>query len=101
VHAKIAWQNWQSVDVYSPPLLDMVQPSHPGLLCCCAYSCLQEGDRVVMVQEYADGGDLFNLLQKYGGCLSERIAVQMVLDPFLRVLQVRKAGYTGEAGMPL
>eukprot|EP00882_Tetradesmus_deserticola_P013256 GHRQ01014060.1.p1 GENE.GHRQ01014060.1~~GHRQ01014060.1.p1 ORF type:complete len:156 (+),score=46.17 GHRQ01014060.1:721-1188(+) len=42
-----------------------------------------------MVQEYADGGDLFNLLQKYGGCLSERIAVQMVLDPFLRVLQVR------------
>jgi hypothetical protein len=54
-----------------------------------AFSCLQEGDRVVMVQEYADGGDLFNLLQKYGGCLSERIAVQMVLDPFLRVLQVR------------
>lgn len=41
-----------------------------------------------MVQEYANGGDLFNLLQKYGGCLSERIAVQMVLDPFLRVLQV-------------
>jgi hypothetical protein len=41
-----------------------------------------------MVQEYADGGDLFNLLQKYGGCLSERVAVQMVLDPFLRVLQV-------------
>lgn len=55
---------------------------------CCR---LQEGDRVVMVQEYADGGDLFNLLQKYGGCLSERVAVQMVLDPFLRVLQVRQA----------
>lgn len=53
---------------------------------CC---CLQEGERVVMVQEFADGGDLFNLLQKYGGCLSERVAVQMVLDPFLRVLQVR------------
>lgn len=44
---------------------------------------------MVMVQEFADGGDLFNLLQKYGGCLSERVAVQMVLDPFLRVLQVR------------
>jgi hypothetical protein len=43
-----------------------------------------------MVQEWADGGDLFNLLQKYGGCLSERVAVQMVLDPFLRVLQVRR-----------
>ncbi|WIA10385.1 hypothetical protein OEZ85_010577 [Tetradesmus obliquus] len=51
------------------------------------FAAFQEGDRVVMVQEYADGGDLFNLLQKYGGCLSERIAVQMVLDPFLRVLQ--------------
>jgi hypothetical protein len=45
---------------------------------------------VVMVQEYADGGDLFALLHKYGGRLSERIAVQMVLDPFLRVLQVRQ-----------
>ncbi len=42
---------------------------------------------MVMVQEYADGGDLFALLHKYGGRLSERIAVQMVLDPFLRVLQ--------------
>jgi hypothetical protein len=43
-----------------------------------------------MVQEYADGGDLFNLLQKYGGRLSERVTVQMVLEPFLRVLQVSK-----------
>lgn len=57
---------------------------------CCFH--LQEGERVVMVQEYADGGDLFNLLQKYGGCLSERVAVQMVLDPFLRVLQVGGQG---------
>lgn len=38
------------------------------------------------VQEYADGSDLFTLLHKYGGRLSERLAVQMVLDPFLRVL---------------
>ena len=52
------------------------------------FACLQEKDQVVMVQEYADGGDLFALLQKYGGRLSERVAVQMVLDPFLRVLQV-------------
>jgi serine/threonine protein kinase len=39
-----------------------------------------------MVQEYADGGDLFGLLQRHGGRLSERVAVQMVLDPFIRVL---------------
>jgi serine/threonine protein kinase len=38
------------------------------------------------VQEYADGRDLFTLLHKYGGKLSERLAVQLVLDPFLRVL---------------
>jgi hypothetical protein len=46
-----------------------------------------------MVQEYADGGDLFSLLQKYGGRLSERVAVQMVLEPFLRVLQVSTRCY--------
>jgi hypothetical protein len=51
------------------------------------YAAFKEGDRVVMVQEYADGGDLFSLLQKYGGRLGEKVAVQMVLDPFLRVLQ--------------
>lgn len=38
------------------------------------------------VQEYADGCDLFNVMQKHGGRLSERLAVQMVLDPFIRVL---------------
>ncbi|KAI8467295.1 MAG: kinase-like domain-containing protein [Monoraphidium minutum] len=51
------------------------------------YAAFKEGDRVVMVQEYADGGDLFSLLQKYGGRLGEKVAVQMVLDPFTRVLQ--------------
>lgn len=67
--------------------LSLTPPIAPGL---CCYALAQEGDRVVMVQEYADGGDLFALLHKYGGRLSERIAVQMVLDPFLRVLQVRQ-----------
>ncbi|MEW5312978.1 MAG: hypothetical protein WDW38_004574 [Sanguina aurantia] len=50
------------------------------------YAAFQEGDQVVLVQEYADGADLFHLLHKYGGRLSERLAVQMVMDPFLRVL---------------
>lgn len=49
---------------------------------------LQEGDFVVLVQEYAAGGNLFDLLQKYGGRLTEHVTVQMVLEPFLRVLQV-------------
>ncbi|GBF93487.1 aurora protein [Raphidocelis subcapitata] len=51
------------------------------------YAAFQEGDYVILVQEYADGGDLFSLLQKYGGRLSERAAVALVLEPFLRVLQ--------------
>ena len=50
------------------------------------HAAFQEGDKVVMVQEYADGADLFTVLHKYGGRLSERLAVQLVLDPFMRVL---------------
>lgn len=50
----------------------------------------QEGDFVVLVQEYAAGGNLFDLLQRYGGRLNEHVTVQMVLEPFLRVLQVRE-----------
>lgn len=43
---------------------------------------------MVLVQEYAAGGNLFDLLQRYGGRLNEHVTVQMVLEPFLRVLQV-------------
>ena len=43
----------------------------------------QEGHDVVLVQEYAEGGDLYRLLHKAGGRLSERQAVEMVLHPFL------------------
>ena len=49
-----------------------------SLLCTCCYT--------LSPQEYADGADLFTVLQRYGGRLSERVAVQMVLDPFIRVL---------------
>ena len=37
----------------------------------------------MLVQEYAEGGDLYRLLHKNGGRLSERQAVEMVLHPFL------------------
>ncbi len=50
------------------------------------HAAFQEGDKVVMVQEYADGADLFTVMHKYGGRLTERLAIQLVLDPFLRVL---------------
>ena len=41
---------------------------------------------VVLVQEYAEGGDLYRLLHRNGGRLSERQAVEMVLHPFLLAL---------------
>lgn len=47
------------------------------------YCSFQEGNDVVLVQEYAEGGDLYRLLHKNGGRLSERQAVEMVLHPFL------------------
>ena len=49
----------------------------------------------MLVQEFADGGDLFALLQRYGGRLSERVAVSLVLEPFLRVLQARRGRQLG------
>ncbi|GLC41888.1 hypothetical protein PLESTF_000096600 [Pleodorina starrii] len=50
------------------------------------YAAFQEGTDVVLVQEYAEGGDLYRLLHKNGGRLSERQAVEMVLHPFLLAL---------------
>jgi serine/threonine protein kinase len=50
------------------------------------HAAFKEGDLVVLVLEHCDGGDLFGLLQRYGGRLTEKVAVQLVLEPFLRVL---------------
>ena len=37
------------------------------------YAAFQEGDRVVMVQEYVDGGDLFGLLVVVPAALTLRV----------------------------
>ncbi|KAG1668882.1 hypothetical protein FOA52_016051 [Chlamydomonas sp. UWO 241] len=50
------------------------------------HAAWSEGDNVIQVQEYAEGADLFTVLQRYGGRISERLAVQLVLEPFLKVL---------------
>ncbi|KAG2422617.1 hypothetical protein HXX76_010398 [Chlamydomonas incerta] len=50
------------------------------------YGAFQVDSQVVMVQEFADGGDLFTLLHRYGGRMPERQAVEMVLQPCLKVL---------------
>ena len=50
------------------------------------YASFQEGEKIVLVEEYVDGCDLFTLLHRYGGRMTERLAVQLVLEPFLTVL---------------
>jgi len=47
------------------------------------FCAFQEGNDVVLVQQYAEGGDLYRLLHRNGGRLAERQAVEMVLHPFL------------------
>ncbi|KAG1670024.1 hypothetical protein FOA52_011180 [Chlamydomonas sp. UWO 241] len=51
------------------------------------FAAFKEGHDVVLVQEYAEGGDLYRLLHRNGGRLSERQAVEMVLHPFLLAMQ--------------
>ncbi len=70
------------ITIFSHPLSRHVSPSLQVTM----HAAFQEGDKVVMVQEFADGADLFTVLHKYGGRMSERLAVQMVLEPFMRVL---------------
>lgn len=50
------------------------------------YAAFQQDNHVILVQEFAGGGDLFRLLQRYGGKLPERVCVELVLQPFLFVL---------------
>lgn len=50
------------------------------------YAAFQADTQVVLVQEYVDGGDLLKLMQKHGGRLLEREAVQLVLHPLLVTL---------------
>jgi aurora kinase len=47
---------------------------------------LQENYRVVLAQRYAEGGDLLRALHKAGGRLTEKSAVQMVIQPLLNCL---------------
>lgn len=50
------------------------------------YAAFQQGSQVVLVQEYADAGDLFCMLPQLGGRMSERAAVEAVIYPLLSVV---------------
>ncbi|KAG1680441.1 hypothetical protein FOA52_015534 [Chlamydomonas sp. UWO 241] len=58
--------------------------NHPNIILLLA--AFQEDDQVVLVEEFADGCDLLALLQQHGGRLSEQLAVQVILAPFIRAL---------------
>lgn len=47
---------------------------------------LQENSKVALVQEFCEQGDLLGLLRKNCGRLSERVAVQLVLQPLVSAL---------------
>ena len=49
--------------------------------------CRQEGNQVALVQRYCQQGDLLKLLQKCGGRMNERAAVQVRVR--VRVLRIR------------
>ncbi|KAG1657008.1 hypothetical protein FOA52_012009 [Chlamydomonas sp. UWO 241] len=58
--------------------------SHPNIVR--LYAAFQEGSVLVLVQEFARGGDLYGFLQKHLGCLTEEISADVVLRPLLRAL---------------
>lgn len=61
------------------------QLTHPNIIQ--LHAAFKEGENVVLVQEYAEGGDLFNYMKKRRGSpLSESQAVGDVLRPFLSAL---------------
>ncbi|GAX80075.1 hypothetical protein CEUSTIGMA_g7513.t1 [Chlamydomonas eustigma] len=57
---------------------------HPNIIR--MYAAFKQADGVVLVQEYADGGDLLQLLVRSGARLSERTTVQLVVKPLLKAL---------------
>ena len=70
------WRAGQALHFCEAPFLHFDRkPQHPLELSMCPPP-----------PEYADGSDLFTLLHKYGGRLSEKLAVQLVMEPFLRVM---------------
>ncbi len=41
----------------------------------------------MLVQEFAEGGDLFALMSRQAGKMTERMVVALVLQPFLAAMQ--------------
>ncbi|GIL81253.1 hypothetical protein Vretimale_1183 [Volvox reticuliferus] len=60
------------------------QLTHPNIIQ--LYAAFLDGDRIVLVQEYAARGDLFHLLRQIGGRMTETQVSDIVMRPFLDAL---------------
>ncbi|GIL58375.1 hypothetical protein Vafri_13438 [Volvox africanus] len=60
------------------------QLTHPNVIQ--LYAAFLDGDRIVLVQEYAARGDLFHLLRQIGGRMTETQVSDVVMRPFLDAL---------------
>ncbi|GLI61103.1 hypothetical protein VaNZ11_003386 [Volvox africanus] len=60
------------------------QLTHPNVIQ--LYAAFLDGDRIVLVQEYAARGDLFHLLRHIGGRMTETQVSDVVMRPFLDAL---------------
>lgn len=62
---------------------------HPNIIW--LFAAFEEGNAVVLVQEYAGKGDLFQFINRHGGKLSENVAIFDVVRPFLQALDYMHA----------
>lgn len=58
---------------------------HPNIIK--LYAAFQEGDFIVLVEEYAGKGDLFRLVHQHGGKLPEAVTAIHVIKPLLDALE--------------
>ena len=61
-----------------------VKLNHPNIIK--MWAAFKQADGVVIVQEYADGGDLLKIMTENGMRLSESTASRMVIKPLLSAL---------------
>lgn len=62
-----------------------VKLRHPNIIR--MWAAFKQADGIVIVQEYADGGDLLKIMTDNGMKLYERQALEMVIKPLLNALQ--------------
>ena len=86
--ARPYWQAFREVDLHRRFV-------HPNIVS--LYGAFVEDDYLVLVQEYAQGSDLFALSRRLGGRMAEQQAVTYVLLPMLQVRTAVRGGASSAA----